>query len=114
MDSNRKKQLKEMYMNSKSTMGVYQIKNLVTQISYIGVTQDLKGTMNGNKFKLDTGNFKDKELQQEWIKYGSDKFEVSILSELDYEEDTTKTDYLEDLLVLRNMITEDITNKKYI
>lgn len=114
MDSDRKRKLKETYKNSKSKMGVYQIKNVVTEKSYIGITQDLRGTMNGNQFKLETGSFKNRVLQEEWKKYGSDKFEASILTELDYGEDEAKTDYTEDLLVLRELISEDITDKIYI
>lgn len=114
MENNRKKQLKDAYKNSKPSMGVYQIKNAVTGKIYIGITQNLKGTMNGNLFKLDAGMFKDRELQQEWNKYGKNEFEQTILAELDYEENEVKTDYAEDLLILRDMITEESINKKYI
>lgn len=114
MDNNRKKELKELYKISKPRMGVYQIKNILTGKAYIGVTQNLNGTMNGNMAKLNGGMFKDRELLEEWKKYGSDKFEQTILAELDYEEDETKADYTEDLLVLRELTTENYENMKYI
>lgn len=114
MDSNRKKQLKEAYKNSKTNMGVYQIENVRTGKKYIGITQNLTGTMNGNLFKLDSGMFKDKELQEEWKMYGKKEFNQTILAELNYDEDETKTDYKEDLLVLRELSTEDCADKKYI
>lgn len=114
MDRNRKKELKESYINSKSSMGVYQIKNMITKRAFIGITQDLRGTMNGNLFKLNSGMFKDRELLEEWKKYTSHNFEQTILAELDYEEDERKTDYTEDLKVLRELSTEGNLNKKYI
>jgi hypothetical protein len=114
MDSNRRKQLKEAYKNSKTPMGVYEIRNTKTGKRYIGITQNLTGTMNGNLFKLDCGAFKDRELQEEWKTYGKNDFEQTILTELDYEEDETKTDYTEDLMVLRELSTEDFEYKKFI
>lgn len=114
MDEKRKKELREEYKNSKSSMGVYQIKNIITEKAYIGITQDLKGTMNGNSFKLDSGFFKNRELQSEWQVYGRDQFEISILAELDYSKDETKSDYTDDLIVLRDLVTVDTVNKKYI
>ncbi len=114
MQSDRKKELKESYKSSKTSMGVYQIKNILTGKTYVGVTQNLKGTMNGNIFKLDSGMFKDRELQSEWKINGSSNYEETVLAELDYDSDESKTDYTEDLKVLREMVTEDITDKKFI
>jgi len=114
MKDNRKKELQEAYKNSKSKMGVYQIKNNITGKCYIGVTQDLKGTMNGNGFKLETGMFKDRELQAEWTENGKEQYEISILAELDYDRDEAKSDYAEDLLVLRDLTANEVQNKKYL
>ena len=114
MDNNRKKELKELYKITKPSMGVYQIKNIMTGKAYIGISQNLKGTMNGNLAKLNGGMFKDRELLEDWKKYGEDKFEQKILAELDYEEDEAKSDYMQDLLVLRELITETYKNVKNI
>lgn len=114
MDKNHRKQLIEEYKNTKTRMGVYQIMNTATGKAYVGITQNLKGVMNGNLFKLDTGNFQDRELQQEWKTYGGTSFEQTVIADLDYEKDETKLDYTEDLKVLRDVVTEDYFNKKYI
>lgn len=114
MDNKRKKELREQYKDSKSTMGIYQIKNHVTEKVYLGITQDLRGTINGSRFKLNAGAFKDRELQNEWRDYGEDKFDITIFSELEYDKDESKTDYKEDLLILRELVSSEIENKKFI
>lgn len=58
----RKKELKELYKNMKTDMGVFAIKSINTNRCYIEASHDLKSAMNSAKFKLNFGNHPNKEL----------------------------------------------------
>jgi len=96
----RKKELKLQYMQMKPQMGVFMIRSNFSNKCYLEKTQDLKGTMNGNMFKLETGNHPNRELQKDWKEHGEENFTVKILEKLEYDEDESKTDYKEDLTLL--------------
>ncbi|NLJ72434.1 MAG: hypothetical protein GX333_05430 [Syntrophomonadaceae bacterium] len=54
-----------------------------------------------------------KELQRDWQELGAQQFEVKILEILEYDEDESKTDYSEELELLKmiwveKLIKEDI------
>lgn len=102
----RKKELKLQYKQMKTQMGLFIIRSEVTNKYYIEATQDLKGTMNSAKFKLGVGDHRNRELQKEWNEFGKDNFTDEILENLDYDKDESKTDYSEDLAILR-MIWEE-------
>lgn len=78
---------------------------------YIEATQNLKGAINGAKFKLDAGVHPNRELQREWKEFGEDQFIIEILENLEYEEDDSRTDYKEDLALLQ-MIWEERLSKE--
>lgn len=58
------------------------------------------------RFKLDYGNHPNKELQREWQEYGEANFSIEVLEKLEYDKDETKTDYSEELALLK-MIWEE-------
>ncbi|QUH20593.1 GIY-YIG nuclease family protein [Alkaliphilus sp. B6464] len=107
----RRKELKEQYKQMKSDMGIFIIRSNSDQKCYIQTTQDLKGTINGTKFKLSAGNHPNRELQNEWNKYGEGNFTIEILENLEYEKDESKTDYREDLALLRMIWEEKLSQK---
>lgn len=107
----RKKELKEMYKNMKTDMGLFIIKSNFNDMYYIEGTKDLKGTINSTKFKLDFGNHPNKELQQQWKDQGESGFTIEILDKLEYDKDESKVDYTEELNIL-TMIWEEKLSKK--
>lgn len=108
----RKKELKEWYKNMKADMGVFIIKNNFNNKCYIEVTQDLKGTINSTKFKLDFGNHPNIELQKEWKEKGESNFSIEILEILKYDKDETKTDYSKELEILKMLWEEKLSQKE--
>lgn len=108
---NRRKELKTLYKNMKPDMGIFTIKFNFDNKCYIKETQDLKDAINSTKFQLDFGNYANKELQKEWKKYGKESFTIEILEKLKYDEDESKTDYSEELNILK-MIWEEKLSKK--
>lgn len=103
---NRKKELKALYKDWKPDMGIFIIKSNSYNKCYIEGTQDLKGTINSTKFKLNFGNHPNKELQKEWKEQGESAFTIEILENLKYDKDELKTDYSEELAILK-MICEE-------
>lgn len=102
----RRKELKEMYKNSRPDMGVLIIRSNSSDKCYIEGTQDLKGTINGIKFKLNAGMHPNKNLQTAWKEKGESGFTIEILEKLKYDTEEGKTNYSEELNIIK-MIWED-------
>ncbi|WP_163103323.1 GIY-YIG nuclease family protein [Peribacillus alkalitolerans] len=77
----RKKELKQLFKETPTEAGVYQIKNMNNDKIFIGSTRNLK-TLNGVKFSLETGTHNNKWLQEEWRHFGKDSFSIDILETL--------------------------------
>lgn len=97
----RRKELKQLYKTMKPDMGIFIIRNNFDSKSYLEATQDLKGTINGTKFKLNANNHINKNLQKDWTDKGAGNFVVEILEKLEYDKDESKTDYKEELNILK-------------
>ncbi len=101
MDKNRRKELVNEYINTKTEMGVYTFECKATGKHYIGTTQNTKATLNGSKFRLGAGNHKIQNLQSDWKQYGEDNFDVRVLDVLEYDkDDEMKDDYSVELEIL--------------
>ncbi|MBB6216098.1 hypothetical protein HNQ80_002197 [Anaerosolibacter carboniphilus] len=109
---NRKKELKEQYKQMRHEMGIFIIRSKVNNKCYIEATQDLRGTMNGTRFKLGAGAHPNRQLQKEWKEFGEGNFTIEILENLEYDKDESKTDYKEDLALLRMIWEEKLLKQK--
>ncbi len=105
----RKKELKELYKNMKTDMGVFAINSIDTNRCYIEASHDLKSAMNSAKFKLNFGNHPNKGLQKDWKEQGEQAFRFEILEQLMYDEDESKTDYSEELEILKMIWKERLS-----
>lgn len=112
LDKDRKRELKEAYKLSKSDMGCFLFTCNETNNNYIGITQDLKGSLNGLKFQLGAQLCTNKELQNNWTKYGETGFEITVLEQLNYDKDESKKDYSEELEILKELWKEKILGAK--
>ncbi|MGG0888173.1 GIY-YIG nuclease family protein [Cytobacillus horneckiae] len=83
---NRKKELKQMYKETKVESGVYEIRNVRNDKRFIASTPNLK-TLNGKKFTLKNGTFINKALQEDWNSHGEDSFEFTVLEVLKKKEE---------------------------
>lgn len=81
-----REELKQLYKESETQAGVYQIKNTENQKIWISGTRNLK-TMNGKLFTLKMGSHINKQLQQEWNEYGEEAFVFEVLEVLKKKED---------------------------
>ncbi|AFL99429.1 hypothetical protein Desde_0996 [Desulfitobacterium dehalogenans ATCC 51507] len=96
----RKKELKEQYKQTRSDMGIVGIRSKKEAWYYIEGTQNLRATLNGIRFKLETGFFPCRELLKKWKEQGEEHFTFEVLEQLEYDKDETKTDYTDDLALL--------------
>ncbi len=103
---NKKKELKEEYLQMKPNMGIFSICCKLNNKYYMEATQDLKSRMNRAVFQLKWGSHPNKELQKDWNELGEDNFTVEILDTLEYDKDESKIDYTEDLTLLK-MVWEE-------
>lgn len=109
----RKKELKEKYLQMKPEMGVFIVRSHFNNKCYIEGTKNLKGAINSTKFRLKYGSHPNEELQKEWQEYGETNFTIEVLDNLEYEKDELKTDYTEDLILLQKIWEEKILKLNY-
>ncbi|MHA7966102.1 DUF2087 domain-containing protein [Paenibacillus sp. CAU 1782] len=74
-----RKQLTAQYQERKREMGVYQIKNNANGRVFIESSTNLNGVWNKERFTLDHGSHKNKELQREWTEFGGEQFSYIVL-----------------------------------
>lgn len=110
-----RKELKEKYKQLKTEMGVFAYKCLPSGKTYLGYSQNIKADINSITFQLKLGSYPtNSHLQNDWQKYGADQFEITVVELLQYDKDETKTDYSNDLRLLRRMCAEKITDAEFI
>jgi group I intron endonuclease len=102
-----KRKLKEQYKLVIQPMGVYQIKNRVNGKVFIGTARNLPGRINSQKFQLKLGSHRNKDLQNEFFRFGEENFTFEVLDWLEPKEDPLY-DYTEDLTVLQQIWMEKL------
>ncbi len=82
----RRKELLEQYKQMIKEAGVYQIRNTIDQRVFVTATPDLKN-MNGRRFELNMGGFRNAELQKDWNRLGEAAFVFEVLEVLEEKEE---------------------------
>lgn len=104
MDNDRKRQLRELYENTKPQMGILMFHCIPTGHKYFMPVTDTRAKLNGVIVRLNGNMYnrgsRNKNIQAEWNQYGESQFEKLIVDTLDYDKDETKTDYSEELSML--------------
>lgn len=78
------KALKTRYKLSHRPMGVFLIRNIVSDKIFLGAGHDLTGTINRNKFQLRSGRHPNRALQTDWDHLGAEKFAFEILDQISH------------------------------
>ena len=63
-------------------MGIFLIRNNLTDKVFVGSGLDLHGIINRHKFDLTKGSHRNKQLQLDWNELGSNNFAFEIVDEL--------------------------------
>lgn len=89
-------EIKYNYKHTRQPMGIYQIKNNQNGKCMVGSSPNLEGAFNREKFILNIGSHRNKELQKDWNIYGEDSFSFEVLEYLKVDEDKNR-DYRDKL-----------------
>lgn len=111
ISSDRKKELQAEYKQMKTDMGILAIINKSSGRHFLEAASNLKGKLNSNRFQLNTGAHRHRELQKDWKLLGEDGFAITVLEKLDYDEDESKTDYSDELELLKLMWIEKLSKE---
>jgi hypothetical protein len=101
------KQLKKNYQQSARAMGIFLIRNNLTDKVFIASGLDLHGIINRHKFDLSNGSHRNKQLQSDWNELGSNNFAFEIVDELAAREGA-KVDYRAELNSLEKLWLEKL------
>lgn len=77
-----KKRLKKNYQQNPRPMGVFVIRNNLTDKVFLEAGLDLHGIINRHKFQLKNSVHQNKSLQVDWNEFGSNNFAFEIVDEL--------------------------------
>jgi len=108
MDKLNKKELLASYKERKMIGGICTIKNTVTGKLLVISTTDLQGCKNRFDFSRKTGSCVNMKLQNDWEKYGYDKFIFEILEKYEKKETQLPQDFKNDIKVLEEMWLEKL------
>ena len=100
------KELKDQYKQTKFPAGVFQIKNKVNGKIFVSGNMNLNKIWNRHKTELKFGSHRNKEMQNDWNKYGEENFVFEIISELN--QGNEKLDLNHELKVLTEMYLEEL------
>lgn len=107
----RRKELVLKYKEMKTPMGVILIKNNINGKVFLDASKDTKSKINRHRFQLKSGLHKVKEMQKDWNEFGESAFSIEILEELKYDEKEEKTDYTEELEIMKMEWIEKLEEK---
>lgn len=111
MDRSRRKELLEQYKQFKPDMGVYMFKSIKENTVYLGCDKNIKATINSDRFKLNANAHKNKKLQKDWNENKDENFEIKVVQILEYDKDESKTDYSEELKILKEICKDRFKNE---
>lgn len=82
LDKQQKKQLAAQFAKSFRPMGIFQLRNKITDKIYVGAAMDLDGMRNRIAFFAGQNDAPFYEIKEDWIKHGPDSFVFEVLDRL--------------------------------
>lgn len=102
-----RKELIRQYKETARPTGVFRVRNVRAAKSFVGTSADLPSMLNRQRFQLEHGSHRDRELQKDWNEAGPEAFTFEVLDELKPREDPA-WDPSADLTVLLAMWLETL------
>lgn len=97
-----RKAMVRQYKENPRPAGVFGVRNTAENVLLLGVSADLPGMLNRQRFQLEMGSHPDKALQADWVRLGPDAFVIEVLDELEMPKEPGH-DPRDDLATLRDM-----------
>jgi group I intron endonuclease len=94
--------IKREYKERPVSAGIFQVRNAANGKILLGSSLNLDGPLNRHRFMLTIGRHSSEALQEEWNRYGADKFAFEILEIVKVKNDPNFN--LEDELTLLEQI----------
>ena len=105
------KENKIAYKQMKFRAGIFEIKNITNQKIFLKKSKDLDRAFNSDRFQLNLGSHKNKQLQKDWNSLGADSFEFNIFDELTLKDSTTDIEIQNELNELLEMHKTELKDK---
>lgn len=86
MEKEKRRELMEAYKGRHPQMGVVAIRCMATGDAFFAAAKDTKAVINGARFQLELGSYRNRELMRLWKEYGPESFEFFVAKELKYED----------------------------
>jgi hypothetical protein len=104
-----RKEMLRQYKETPRPAGLFAVHNTSEDKLLIGVSTNLPGMLNRQRFQLEMGSHPDKVLQADWNQLGADAFTFEVLDELELPVESAG-DIDEDLATLRDMWLGKLTS----
>ncbi|MEI6092580.1 MAG: GIY-YIG nuclease family protein [bacterium] len=91
--TDKKSELKRAYKENPPLAGIFTVTNKINGKIFIGKGLNVQGRLNSLEFQLKTGTSLNKDLQNDWKKYGAENFIFEIV---DYLEQNNKGNNIND------------------
>tara|TARA_R110002050_G_scaffold197713_4_gene332554 strand:+ start:382 stop:717 length:336 start_codon:yes stop_codon:yes gene_type:complete len=101
-----KKEQKDIYKQMKFPIGVFQIKNVITNKVLIDNSADMESKWNRHIMELKLGNHRNRTFQKDWNTYGEENFVFEVLAELK-NDDKENSNYNKELKALQSLVIEE-------
>jgi hypothetical protein len=82
-----RKELLRQYRATPRPMGVFAVRNTVDGKALVGSSPNLPGMLNRQRFDLENGSHRLRDLQADWDRLGPDAFTFEVLDELEPPDD---------------------------
>lgn len=112
MDKERKKALRSAYKDRLAVGGVYIIRNHANGKMLLLSTSDLQGSKNQFDFSKRNNSLCHLKIQEDWKKFGSDKFSFEVLEELKMQENQLFKEFREEIKLLEQIWLERLAADK--
>ena len=112
-ETQNKKHLQNMYRERDIVGGVYAIRNTLNNKVFLEAVPDLRGIQNRFEFAQKTGSCIHVKLQNDWDSHGGGQFVFEVLEELKKGDAQTDGDFKADLVLLKEMWLENMSDKEF-
>lgn len=112
MDKQAKKEIQAQYKEREMVGAVYGIRNTQNGKLFVDVSTDLRGMRNRFEFSVQSGACVQKKLEADWKAQHGKGFLFEVLEELRSDNTQSTTAFKEELLLLKELWLERLTDEE--